>query len=331
MKVLTYSALPFNLAHGGVTNICDRTSRVLVDLGFEVEPIRWWDKHQLGDVLFCFCRPSNDIVEYAQKKGMKVVVEQVLTGLVSRPLWKRQAQKLFKIFLENFAPAMMTDAYGWRSFRMIDMHFVPSPHDASVVRHMFDVDPAKIQIVPYGVDDEFLNVKPGVRADHLICTATVTERKRVLEVARAALHANIPIWIVGKTYGFNDPYGDQFQEVVKQSNGIVRHIPHVDGREALAKMLTAARGFVLLSTMETVSQSALEAASCGCPMLLSDLDWARVAFDKNALYCNPNADLVHLSNQLKVFYDKCPTFDQNFKAGSWSEQRSCLRDILQRL
>ena len=80
MKILTYSALPFNLAHGGVTNIYERTSHVLEKVGFEVEPIRWWDRNQAGDILFCFCRPSNDIVDYAKKKGMKVVVEQVLTG-----------------------------------------------------------------------------------------------------------------------------------------------------------------------------------------------------------------------------------------------------------
>ena len=331
MKILTYSALPFNLAHGGVTNIYQRTSDVLSELGFEVEPLRWWDKDQTGDVLFCFCRTSNDIVDYAKKKGMKVVVEQVLTGLVSRPPWKRRVQKLFKIFLEKYAPSMMTEAYGWRAFHAVDMHFVPSAHDAQVVAHMFDISKDKIHILPYGVDDAFLNAPRLLRADHLICTATVTERKRVLEVAKAAIIAGVPLWIVGKTYGEQDAYGDNFSRIVKQSQGIVKHIPHVDSREALANMLAQSRGFVLLSTMETVSQSALEAAACGCPMLLSDLDWARVAFGDNALYCNPDSKMIHMANKLKIFYATCSSCSQNFKAGSWSEQRSCLRNILQKL
>ncbi len=331
MKILTYSALPFNLAHGGVTNIFQRTSDVLSELGFEAEPIRWWDKDQTGDILFCFCRPSNDIVDYAKRKGMKVVVEQVLTGLVSRPFWKRRLQKLFKILLENCAPSMMKESYGWRAFHAVDMHFVPSPHDARVVTHMFDVSKDKIRVLPYGVDDAFLNAPRGPRANHLICTATVTQRKRVLEVAQAASIAKVPLWIVGKTYGEEDAYGDEFHRVVQQSHGIVTHIPHVDGREVLANMLTQSRGFVLLSTMETVSQSALEAAACGCPMLLSDLDWARVAFGSHALYCDVNASPTSMAKTLKSFYEQCPNLNQNFKAGSWFEKRACLSEILNQL
>jgi glycosyltransferase involved in cell wall biosynthesis len=328
VKILTYSALPFNLAHGGVTNIYQRTSDVLSELGFEVEPLRWWDKDQTGDILFCFCRTSNDIVDYAKKKGMKVVVEQVLTGLVSRPLWKRRVQKLFKIFLENCGPSMMKEAYGWRAFHAVDMHFVPSPHDARAVHHMFDVPLAKILVLPYGVDDAFLNAPRGPRANHLICTATVTQRKRVLEVAQAASIAKVPLWIVGKTYGTDDAYSEEFHRVVQQSHGIVKHIPHIDAREVLANMLAEARGFVLLSTMETVSQSALEASACGCPMLLSDLDWARVAFGKNAFYCNVNSQPTRMAASIKNFYDACPNFNQEFQAGSWFENRSRLKEIL---
>jgi glycosyltransferase involved in cell wall biosynthesis len=328
VKILTYSALPFNLAHGGVTNIYQRTSDVLSELGFEVEPLRWWDKDQTGDILFCFCRTSNDIVDYAKKKGMKVVVEQVLGGLVSRPLWKRRIQKILKKILERYAPGMMTEAYGWRAFNAADMHFVPSPHDARVVTHMFDVSKDKIRVLPYGVDDAFLNAPRGQRANHLICTATVTQRKRVLEVAQAASIGKVPLWIVGKTYGANDNYSEEFHRVVQQSHGIVKHIPHVNGREALASMLAQSRGFVLLSTMETVSQSALEAAACGCPMLLSDLDWAQVAFGSNALYCNVNASPPSMAKKLKIFHDQCPTLGQNFQAKSWLKQRGCLREIL---
>ena len=35
--------------------------------------------------------------------------------------------------------------------------------------------------------------------------------------------------------------------------------------------------------MESLSLSALEAAACGCPVLLSDLPWARTVFGQSAL------------------------------------------------
>jgi glycosyltransferase involved in cell wall biosynthesis len=226
---------------------------------------------------------------------------------------------------------MMKEAYGWRAFHAADMHFVPSLHDARAVHHMFDVPMAKIHVLPYGVDDAFLNAPRLSRADYLICTATVTERKRVLEVVQAAIIAKVPLWIVGKTYGDEDAYGDEVHRMVKQSAGIVKHIQHVDGRDALASMLAQSRGFVLLSTMETVSQSALEAAACRCPMLLSDLDWARVAFGSHALYCDVNASPTRMAQKLKDFHDQCPTLKQDFQAGSWFQKRSCLREILNAL
>lgn len=331
MKVLTNHHVPFSLAHGGVTNIVRRTTHVLEEQGFEVEPLRWWDENQKGDILFHFCRPDNSLVDYAKAKGMVVVVEQVLTGLVSRPLWKRRLQKYAKWAIERAAPRMMKEPYGWRAFDAVDMHFVPSPHDASVVKHMFGVPDNKLCILPYGVDDEFLTVKPGKQSDHLICTATVTERKRVVEVAEAASLAKVPMCIVGKSYGGEDRYGQRFEEVVRQSSGLIRHIPHVDGRAQLASILANSRGFVLLSTMETVSQSALEAAACKLPMLLSDLDWARCAFQEHALYCSVNSSPAEMSAKIKSFYLECPSIRQRFPSGSWIEKRAHLQDVLHAL
>ncbi len=332
MKILTYTGLPFCLAHGGVTNIARKTSAVLEQLGFDVEPLSWWDDRQNADILFQFCRSDVTIVRYAKLKGLVVVTEQVNSGLVSRDRWKRRLQKAFKGCLEKFAPKMMTEPYGWSGYNMVDMHFVPSPHDASVISHMFDVPAEKLTVLPYGVDDEFLHVtKPSVKKEHLICTATVTERKRVLEVAEAASLARTPLVVVGKAYGESDPYSSRFRNVVAESNGIVEHIPHVDGREKLAEMLAGSRGFVLLSTCETVSQSALEAAACGCPLLLSDQDWARVAFANHAHYCPYNLSMAKMATRLRAFYDACPTLQQTFPAGSWIEKRSILKPVLTRL
>ena len=325
MKILTYSPLPFSLAHGGVTNICNKTTEILIRLGYEVEPLMWWDSKQIGDILFCFCRPDNMIVDFAKSKGMKIVIEQVLTGLVSRPLWKRRIQKIIKLNIETCAPAMISEAFGWRAFKMADFHFVPSLHDARVLNHMFDVPMDRIRVLPYGVDDEFLEKKLFSRENYLVCTSTITERKRVVELTLGAIRASVPLWVVGKTYSENDPYGTKFRELVSNSGGLIRHIPHVDGRKELAKLLCSARGFVLLSTMETVSQSALEAAACGCPMMLSDLDWAKAAFGDNATYCPVTESVEVLANKISEFYRDCPRIIQSFESRSWWDAR---KDVL---
>jgi glycosyltransferase involved in cell wall biosynthesis len=331
MKIILNHELPFWLAHGGVTKIVQRTEQVLQELGYEVEPLRWWDEKQSGDILFQFCRPAGGHFSYAKSKGMKIAVEQVLTGLVSRPRWKRVLQKRAKRLIERHAPSMFSGPFNWESFHLADRHFAPSPHDMQVIEHMFDVPAEKIELLPYGVDDEFLNSdKTQPREPWLICTATITERKRVLEIAEAAIDARVPVKIVGKPYGPEDPYYLRFKNAVSRSEGLVEHVNHVSSREQLAQLYAKARGFVLLSTMETVSQSALEAAACGCPMLLSDQDWARSAFGMHASYC-PVASRAKTAEVLKTFHGEAAESRQTFPAKSWFEARKKLKDVFEKL
>lgn len=328
MKILLNHDLPFSFAHGGVTNIVRRTHAVLEELGFEVEPLKWWDESQRGDVLFQFCRTSNQLVDYAKAKGMKVVVEQVLTGLVSRPPWKRKIQKfLFRGM--QLGPSMFTEPFGWRGFKAVDLHFAPSSHDAMVISEMFDVPPNRVVLLPYGVDDAFLHTERKMAPKgHLICTATITERKRVLEVAKAAVAANIPLQVVGKPYSETASYYLRFLDVVNDSGGLIQYVPHITSREKLAELLANARGFVLMSTMETVSQSALEAAACGCPLLLPDLEWSRGAFNGFASFAPISKDTSILTQHMKKFYDEATSVVQDFPAGSWLEKRKHLKSVL---
>ncbi len=57
---------------------------------------------------------------------------------------------------------------------------------------VFGALPEKTHVVPNGVEDVFLNSQPAQRGPWLVCTATITERKRVLELAQAAVRAETP-------------------------------------------------------------------------------------------------------------------------------------------
>src|SRR6185503_2412225 len=105
------------------------------------------------------------------------------------------------------------------------------------------------------------------RGRWLVCTAIITERKRVLELAQAALHAQTPIWIIGKPYSETDPYFQEFLALAKTHPEVIRYEGAISDRQRLAQIYREARGFVLLSKWESLSLSALEAAACGCPVL----------------------------------------------------------------
>jgi hypothetical protein len=54
VKILFNCSLPFSLAHGGQATQIQQTMAALKELGVVVEPVRWWDDSQTGDVLHYF-------------------------------------------------------------------------------------------------------------------------------------------------------------------------------------------------------------------------------------------------------------------------------------
>ena len=139
--------------------------------------------------------------------------------------------------------------------------------------YMFGAPKEKVHVIANGVEQAFLQSAPVTRGPWLVCTATITDRKRVLELAKAAVLAKTPLWIIGKPYAESDLYAQRFLAVARQNSPIIRYEGAVSDRAQLAGIYREARGFVLLSTKESLSLSALEAAACECPLLPSSLSF----------------------------------------------------------
>jgi glycosyltransferase involved in cell wall biosynthesis len=181
-------------------------------------------------------------------------------------------------------------------------------------------------VVPNGVEKDFLNSPAGPRGPWLVCVATITAIKRVLELAEAAARAKTPVWIVGKPFVDSDPYAQRFLAVAKQNPNIIRYEGPIQDRAKLAEVYSTARGFVLLSAFESRSIAAEEAAACGCPLLLSDLPWAKSVFGATASYC----PITHVSGTaacLRAFYDQAPTGPKPLRPKSWAEVGQQLKGI----
>jgi glycosyltransferase involved in cell wall biosynthesis len=331
MKVIIHHTTPFYLAQGGVTSITHKTKSVLEEQGTETEFSRWWDPDQKGDVLYFVCRPPPSLAIYAKQKGFRVAVEHVATGLVSRPGWKRRIQKLLKKTMQRTMPHAVTGYFGWEVFDHIDLHFVPSTWDRSVIGDMFDIPENKLVVLPYGVDDAFLNAHTPPREEWLVCTATITDRKRINHLCEAAVMANVPVRIVGAPYGESDPYYQEFARLQKANPSIILYDGPVNDRKTMADIYKRAGGFVLISTMETVSQSALEAAASGCPLLLSDQDWAHHAFGKHAQYCPLSNNVSQTAGILRQFAEHCKNHVSTYQGKSWPAARAELSAHLRAL
>ena len=89
---------PFNAIHEGFVlqqhaifsgswqyqTLLESLMRELANLGVEVEPERWWDKNQTGDILHYMNRPGGLNVILAHQKGFKVVMTENLDKTASR-------------------------------------------------------------------------------------------------------------------------------------------------------------------------------------------------------------------------------------------------------
>jgi glycosyltransferase involved in cell wall biosynthesis len=318
MKVLFDHNDPFLLMHGGFQVQIEQSIKAVSQVGVETEHLRWWDAEQRGDIIHYFGRPPLYYVRFAHQKGMKVVMTNILTGLGSRAGWLRMIQKAVTRSALALLPEMATVPFGWTAMREVDAALQQTSWEAHLMSDVFGVERSKVHVIVNGTEDVFLNSRPAARGPWLVCTGVITERKRMVELAEAAVTARTPVWVVGKPYSESDPYALRFMELARLNPKFVRYEGPVQDRARLAEIYREVRGFVLLSTKETLSLAAAEAAACQAPLLLSDLPWARDAFGTGATYC-AIAPVGETAAALRKFYDAAPTLPPPPKPPGWVE------------
>jgi glycosyltransferase involved in cell wall biosynthesis len=326
MKVLFDHHLPFALAHGGFQQQLLQTKSALEEAGVETDYVRWWDDAQHGDIIHFAGRPAADYIAFAHSQGCKVVVAELLTGPGSRSRSELALQKWLTTVLRKILPSTFTMRMAWDAYRLADACVANTAWEAHLMNYLFGAPRERVHVVPNGVEEIFLNSAPAARGPWLVCTATITGRKRVLELAEAAVVAQTPLWIIGKPYSNSDPYAQKFFALAKLQPQIIRHEGAIADRARLARIYREARGFVLMSGMETRSLSAEEAAACECPLLLSNLPWARSTFGGHASYC-PVVAPERAAGFLRKFYDAAPSLKPPPKPAAWGDVARQLKAI----
>jgi glycosyltransferase involved in cell wall biosynthesis len=326
MKILIHCNQPFVLAHGGLQSQIEQTQSALERIGVEVEFLRWWDENQKGDILHYFGRIPISILLGAKQKGMKVVFSDLMGGTGARSRNKLKLQRWGTWIFRRIFPDLVLAHFNWESYRLADACVALTGWEAHLMTYIFDAPPERVHVVPNGVEEVFLQAPPTQRGPWLVCTATINAVKRVVEIAEAAVLAQTPVWIIGRAYAESDPYAQRFYSLARRQPEIIRFEGPIQDRAKLARVYREARGFVLLSAWESLSLSALEAAACECPLLLSDLPWARSTFGEHAHYC-PVGSRQQTARRLRAFYDQAPLSKPPPKPLAWIEVGKQLEQI----
>lgn len=334
MKVLFDHPDPFLLAHGGFQRQIEMAKDALNNIGVDVEWLRFWDDEQKADLIHYFGRPPGTYVDFAHQKGMKVAMLELLTGLGSRSTFQRKTQKAMIHLARQSLPASLVARMSWDAYAKVDLVIANTDWEAFLMQDMFGAPSDRVRVIANGVESVFLDSPVVPRGKWLVCTATITERKRTLELARAAVRAGTPLWVIGRPYSENDPYALAFQQWVQRYPEVIRYEGAISERAKLASIYREARGFVLLSTMETLSLSSFEAAACECPLLVSKLPWAWSAFKNEVQYCPITDEDAETASHLKAFYEKAPQLKPPTRPKTWKaiaeEFRAAYEEALSR-
>ena len=269
-------------------------------------------------------------------KGMAYVM-RIADEPRSRPRLHLRIQGAANRILRGLLPTTYRIPLRWDSYQKADAVLASTSWESWIMQTLFQPPAENLHVVPTGVDDAFfaagaLRDRHGVASggDRLVSVATITRRKRVCELARAAILGGVPLTVVGKPYTDSDPYHHDFLRIVEESRGLVTWEGSLTEPDRLASLLALARGFVLVSSMETQSTAALAAAAAGCPLLLTDLPWAKATFGAAAKYCRYR-DEVQLAESLKQFYKVAPELPRMPQPASWSDVAGQLVDIYRRV
>jgi glycosyltransferase involved in cell wall biosynthesis len=331
MKVLFNCHVPYMLAHGGMQVQIEQTKAGLEKLGVTVEPLRWWDETQTGDVLQHFGRFPANLIRLAQQKGMKVVMLDLLTEQGSRSPARLKLQKILRRALIRALPNRSLAQFNWDSFSLADACLAGTEWEVLLMRELYGAPPEKTHVLPNGIEEVFLNSQRVKRGPWLVCTGTITERKRMLELAEAAVRAHTPLWVIGQPYSESAPYAQRFLEFARTHPQIIRYEGPIQDRGRLAQAYRQARGFVLLSAMESLSLSSFEAAACECPLLLSRLPWATTVFRERASYCPISSSPARTAGFLRRFYDAAPGLPPPPRPAPWFEVGQQLKRLYETL
>lgn len=326
MKIAFDCHVPFCFAHGGVQIQVEQTMAALKREGVEVCPLPWWDDSISPDLIHFFGKPTLSYARLVKQKQIRLVVADLLTSQGSRKVWQRLPFRLV-CAVDRLLGGKLRHKLGWSVYDLADCCACLTEWEAKLIRTMYGARTARIEIVPNGVERVFLEGQGNqARGDYLVTTVTITPRKRVVETVKAAALARVKLRVIGKPYHSQDPYHLLFLQALQEARPWVEYVGPIEDRAQLAGEYRKAAGFVLLSAMESQSLSALEAAACGCPLLLSDLPWAQSSFGPEASYA-PLAPEEKTAPFLRRFVEGISNAPKVKRVSSWDDVASRLVEI----
>ncbi len=152
-------------------------------------------------------------------------------------------------------------------------------------------------IVPNAVDTHIFYEEKNIRRkeNSVLCVARIEPHKNQLNVIRALRNTNYHLTIAGAVSRNHQAY---FEACKKAAHAKITFINYSSQTE-IAKLYNEHKTHVLASWFETTGLSSLEAAACGCNIVITDKGDTKEYFTNAGYYCNP-ADLKSIRDAINT-------------------------------
>lgn len=290
MRVLLMARKDLFLFPAGDTIQIQQTAAALNQMGVTAE-IALGPKDDLGswDVLHFF-----NLMRFGDVRNWVAVTEQRnCPPVVITPFyWRRQSVSAGEVSWIDFER--------WRTVLLGRARavLVSGVAEKEVLCADFDLPPAKVQVVPVGVEEHFFRPDPSpfIKAtglkDFVFMAARISREKNQLSLLKALRGLKVPLVLAGM---INDPV--YFALCRQEGEGQLVYLGHWPLAH-LPPVYAAARVHVLPSRYEIPGLASLEAAAAGCQVISTRVGTAREYLGEDAWYCEPG-DIAGLRRALE--------------------------------
>jgi len=166
-------------------------------------------------------------------------------------------------------------------------YFLPNSKSEIIeIEKVFGIRLKNYTIVPNGVDDNIFRINKNKHYErkYVLCVGRIDPRKNQLKVIKALNSLNYPSIFIGKPGRNNLKYYKLCRKIAHKN---IQFIDYIDQQE-LKRFYFQSKVHVLASWFETPGLSSLEAAYCGCNIVVCNKGSVREYFKDYAYYCEPD-------------------------------------------
>lgn len=260
---------------------------------------------------------SYQLCDYIKKQGLKL--------LISPNLWVTRETKDLYPHHEILSLLHLADGI-----------VVNSDLEASSLSEVYDLHKKKFKVAYNGFEPEFLDYAsseefysefPWLKSRNFVLNVgNVEPRKNQLRFLKAlSSFQDVTLVNVGNVRDID--YAKCCRDLGREQFVELGELPY--GSSLLRSALSAARGFVMPSMLETPSIAALEAAAYGKPILITGIGSTQEYFGEHAIYIEPTS-LESISDGIKrlLLDDGChAVVTQRAKRFTWESSAISLNNI----